>query len=50
MERGVACIIHDINLCTSVNEQACYLAVAIGDRNMQLWKRGEREKGHMCVT
>ena len=50
MERGVACIIHDINLCTSVNEQACNLAVAIGNRNMQLWKRGEREKGHMCVT
>ena len=49
MERGVACIIHDINLCTSIDEQACNLAVAIGNCNMQLTKERERGDGpHVC--
>ena len=45
VERSVACIIHDINLCTSIDEQACNLVVAIGNCNMQLTKERERERG-----
>jgi len=30
MERSVASIIYDINLCTSINEQARNLVIAIG--------------------